>query len=89
MGGGVTMTDSGSNGYMKLYFENSFGKKKLLGQYETERDAVRDIIRFCEDHNFTVHYIRTTEAEEYKWYDVGSHSEFFYLYKNDIDPKGN
>lgn len=83
------MTDSGSNGYMKLYFENSFGKKTLLGQYETERDAVRGIIRFCEDHNFMIHYMRVTETDEYKWYDVGSHSEFFYLYKNDIDPKGN
>lgn len=74
---------------MKLYFENSFRKKKLLGQYETERDAVRGIIRFCEGHNFTVHYMRTTETEEYKWYDVGSHSEFFYLYKDGFEPKEN
>lgn len=89
MGGGVTMTDSGSNRYMKLYFENSKGKKKLLGKYKTEKGAVRRINRFCEDHNFKIYYMRIVEHDEYKWYDVGSHSEFFYLYKNDIDPKGN
>ena len=67
---------------MKLYFESSKGRRKLLGRYKTEKGAVRRIYRFCEEHNFNVYYIRVTDYadERFKWYDVGSHSEFFYLY---------
>lgn len=72
---------------MKLYFENRFGEKRLLGKYKTENGAIRRINRFCEEHNFKIYYMRITETEEYKWYDVGSHSEFFYLYKEGFDPK--
>ena len=72
---------------MKLYFENRFGEKRLLGKYKTEKGAIRRINRFCDEHNFKIYYMRITETEEYKWYDVGSHSEFFYLYKEGFDPK--
>ncbi len=71
---------------MKLYFENSKGRRKLLGKYKTEKGAVRRIHRFCEEHNFKVYYMRVTDYAErgVKWYDVGSHSEFFYLsYEDD------
>lgn len=76
------MADSAGNGYMKLYFENRFGEKRLLGKYKTEKGAIRRINRFCEEHNFKVCYMRVTDNtdEGFKWYDVGSHSEFFYLY---------
>lgn len=70
---------------MKLYFENRFGEKKLLGKYKTEKGALKRINKFCEDHNFKIYYIRTVNHadEGFKWYDVGSHSEFFYLYCED------
>lgn len=71
---------------MKLYFEDSYGRKRLLGKYKTEKGAVKRINRFCEEHNFKIYYMRITETAEYKWYDVGSHSEFFYLYKDGFEP---
>lgn len=83
------MAESLNNGCMKLYFENRFGEKKLLGKYKTEKGAFRRINRFCEEHNFTIHYIRVVETEQYKWYDVGSHCEFFYLYKDGCEPRGD
>lgn len=72
---------------MKLYFENSRGKRKLLGKYKTERGAIRRINRFCDEHNFKVYYMRTADHvdEGYKWYDVGSHTEFFYLYYEEYE----
>lgn len=65
---------------MKLYFENSQGRRRLLGVCETEKDAVRHICRFCDEHNFIIHYMRFVDSTNFRWYDVGSHSEFFYLY---------
>lgn len=67
---------------MKLVFENRYGKQKVLGHYKTEKGAMRRIHRFCSEHSYEIPYIRISEHEDYTWYDVGSHSEFFYLYKD-------
>lgn len=63
---------------MKLYFENSRGKRRVIAEPETEEAAMKEIYKFCEDRNFKIYYVRTWEdAECLKWYDVGSHTEFF------------
>lgn len=67
---------------MKLYFENSYGERRIIAEPETEQDAMKEIYKFCEDRNFKIYYTRTwtVPAERAKVYDVGSHTEFFYLY---------
>ena len=64
---------------MKLYFENSRKERRIIAEPNTEEEAIKEINKFCDDRNFEVYYIRTWERQETKVYDVGSHTEFFYL----------
>ena len=65
---------------MKLYFENSDGKKRVIAAPRT-RDEAFDIIRaFCKERNFKIHYIRTwREPDDAEVFDVGSWTERFLL----------
>lgn len=65
---------------MKLYFENSRGKRRLIAEPKMEDDVTKIINEFCEERNFKIHYIRTwIDGEGLRVYDVGSHTEFFLL----------
>ena len=65
---------------MKLYFENSIGKRRVIAEPKTEKEADKEIHKFCKDRNFKIYYVRTWMTPDgEKVYDVGSHSEFFYL----------
>lgn len=67
---------------MKLYFENSIGERRIIAEPKSEEEAYKEIHKFCEDRNFKIYYVRTwiIPEERAKVYDVGSHTEFFYLY---------
>jgi len=71
---------------MKLYFENSRGERRIIAAPSTEEVAVEIIHAFCEERNFKIYYTRTwRDKEGLKVFDVGSHTEFFYLDdKNEI-----
>ena len=65
---------------MKLYFENSYGTRRIIAEPKTEEAAMEAIHAFCEERNFTIYYVRTWRTPDgLKEYDVGSHTEFFYL----------
>ncbi len=64
---------------MILYFENRYRERRELGNFLTEEDAWREIKNFCDNHNFKINYVRSWVEKNEKWYDVGSHSEFFVL----------
>lgn len=65
---------------MKLYFENSRRERRLIAEPQTEEETWKEIHRFCEDRKFTIHYVREWRSlEGLIVYDVGSHTEFFYL----------
>lgn len=65
---------------MKLYFENSRKERKLIAKPKTEDEAFKEINKFCDNKNFYIYYIRTwVNNEALKVFDVGSHTEFFYL----------
>lgn len=65
---------------MKLYFENSRGQRRIIAEPQTEDEAWKEVSKFCKDRNFKIPYIREwRDTEGLKWYDVGSHSEFFML----------
>ena len=65
---------------MKLYFENSRGNRRIIGKPQTEDDAWKIIKEFCENRHFKIYYIRTwRDNDGLKVYDIGSHTEFFYL----------
>ena len=64
---------------MKLYFENSQGVERVIAEVANEEEAYKEINKFCEERNFKIYYIRTWMSNGRKVYDVGSHTEFFYL----------
>ena len=63
----------------KVFFENSYGDKRLIGQSKDKEDAFRIIDNFLKDHNYKCYYKRTWQKDEYMIVDVGSWSEFFYI----------
>lgn len=67
---------------MKVYFENSWGKKREIGQASNREKAFEIIKNFLFEHNFISYYTRYWEEDDYLKVDVGSHTEFFYISKN-------
>ena len=66
-----------------LYFENSYGKRRVIGRATDENGISKLIKDFLDDHNYKSYYTRTWISEndnKEKIYDVGSHSEFFIAY---------
>lgn len=64
---------------MKLIFENSYGKERVIAEPKNEEEAFEAIHTFCDERNFRIYYIRTWEHDGRKTFDVGSHTEFFHL----------
>ena len=63
---------------MKLYFENSRGERRLIATPKTSDDTWKAINDFCNERSFKIYYVRTWgEPNGEKYYDVGSHTEFF------------
>lgn len=67
-----------------LEFENSRGQYREIARFESdpenaEKEAMKHIKVFCDDHNFHIYYTRLSRHKGYTWFDVGSHTEFFHL----------
>ena len=75
---------------MTLYFRNSHGKIRKIGKIDGRMRAQkvideisRQIKAFCDERNFTIYYTRVwnedLKEKPATKYDVGSHTEFFYV----------
>lgn len=67
---------------MELKFENRHGVKRPIGNPKTLDEAEKMIRDFCKEQKFKVCYIfgnKSGICENEVWFDVGSHSEFFWL----------
>lgn len=76
---------------MQLFFKNSQGQMREIAKLddysltsgELFGAAMAEIEAFCKERNFKIHYTRMWNAEkdgkEMTAFDVGSHTEFFYL----------
>ena len=68
-----------------LYFENSRGERRSIGTYDgdsgpAESWAILEMQRFCSERKFSIPYLRCWNTpEDETCYDVGSHTEFFYV----------
>lgn len=77
---------------MDLYFRPSIGDDKKIATCKDGSDIIYAINVFIDECNvkneekglkkFKSYYIRTWQEEDITWYDVGSHSEFFYTKEN-------
>lgn len=74
---------------MKLYFENTYGQSRQIAECATEKEIIQHIHKFIEECNknkprtnqFKSHYTRVWFEPGKTWYDVGSHTEFFWVDK--------
>lgn len=75
---------------MTLWFENRFGESRQIAHCENHDDVYRSINDFIAQANaakpkgskpFKSYYIRSWEQDGKTWYDVGSHTEFFFTTK--------
>lgn len=65
---------------MKLIFENTERKRrKIADKVIDEGQAILLIKKFCKERNYKIPYIRMIDGGNYKQFDVGSWTEFFYL----------
>lgn len=66
---------------MKLYFQNSNGKERLVAEVNTQDEALSEIKGFCYERGFKIPYYRIWGDidKDGMTIDVGSHVEFFIL----------
>lgn len=64
---------------MKLYFRSSNGKERVIAEPSNVEEVSKEIKKFIDDHNFKSYYTRVWEENGRLKFDVGSHTEFFYL----------
>ena len=63
-----------------ILFENSKGKKRIIGIAKTEKTAFKIIDDFLKEHNYKSYYKRTWKTDDKTiCIDVGSYTEFFYI----------
>jgi len=74
---------------MKLYFENSYGESRVIAEVKTLEEISQEIKKFIDNCNknkpkekqFKSYYTRVWSENGRTWYDVGSHSEYFWVDK--------
>ena len=64
---------------MKLIFQNSRGEERVIAKPQNKKEAVKEINKFLDDHNFKSYYTRIWEENGRLIYDVGSWSEFMVI----------
>lgn len=62
-----------------VYFENSYGIRREIGQAETMYDVFEIVDKFLKDREYVSYYNRLNRLDSEYQLDVGSHSEFFYF----------
>ena len=65
---------------LNVIFENSKGRKRIIGAVENEESAFKVINDFLDDHKYKSYYQRTWNKDNKTTVvDVGSHTECFYI----------
>lgn len=63
-----------------LYFKNSKGKERCISRnIKSMKAAFEKINDFLNEHNFKSYYTNVSWCDDFVRFDVGSHTEFFYL----------
>lgn len=66
---------------MRVTFKNSRGIEREIGEIKVFEEVFDCIQKFLDKNNYKSYYIKYMESEPGKFmFDVGSHTEFFYLY---------
>lgn len=66
-----------------IYFKNCRDNRRKIGKASSEKEALKIIHQFLDEHKFQSYYTRSwinESSPNEKIYDVGSHTEFFICY---------
>ena len=65
---------------MKLIFQNSRGEERIIAEPQDKKEAVKEINKFLDDHNYKSYYMNVCEDDNGRLrIDVGSWSEFMVI----------
>lgn len=64
---------------MKLIFQNSRSEERVIAEPTNKEEVSKEINKFLDEHNFKSYYTRVWDENDRLKFDVGSHTEFFYL----------
>ena len=64
---------------MKLIFQNSRGEERVIAEPQDKKEAVKEINKFLDDHNYKSYYQNVCGCENGVRIDFGSWSEFLYI----------
>ena len=65
---------------MKLIFQNSRGEERVIAEPRNKKEAVKEINKFLDDHNYKSYYMNVCEDDNGRLrIDVGSWSEFMVI----------
>lgn len=65
---------------MKLIFQNSRGEERVIAEPQNKKEAVKEINKFLDDHNYKSYYMNVCEDNNGRLrIDVGSWSEFMII----------
>lgn len=70
---------------MILYFKDRYSNRHEIARLQSTKEALNEIKNFLEKHNYKSYYQRallTSDGFEIL-FDVGSYTEFFYLFKKE------
>lgn len=65
---------------MVLTYKNSKGKLQDIAEVQSEEQAINEIKKFCHNKNYNIPYLSVAYHTNVIIYDVGSYTQFFYLY---------
>lgn len=76
----VTLKERSDYQDLKLIFQNSRGEERVIAEPQDKKEAVKEINKFLDDHNYKSYYMNVCEDDNGRLrIDVGSWSEFFYI----------
>ena len=64
---------------MKLLFQNSQGKERIIAEVNSFAEANEEMDRFMDERNFKSYYKRVWDEDGRIKVDVGSWTEFFFV----------
>ena len=65
---------------MILAYKNSEGKLQDIAIVKNEKEAIKKIEEYCANNNYDIPYINVSSHPDKIIYDIGSYTQFFYLY---------
>ena len=72
---------------INVWFQSSENKERIVGEATDMMEIMQVIANFLDEHNFKSYYTRVwhTDSDDRTWFDVGSHTEFFFVEGNMYD----